>query len=185
MSLIYITGISGSGKSAVLKELKNRGYEAYGTDEDGISAFFDNATNEILDNPPNQSEQRTPEWRSQYTWKMRKELVEDLSKKANNKDIYIIGVAANEGEVWDYFDVVMALVIDEETLKKRLAQRTDNNFGKADHELQQILDWQRNTNDAYKKFGHITIDATQPIGDVADEVINKAQKAIQEARQTD
>ena len=34
MPLIYVTGISGSGKSAVLRELQSRGNRAYGVDED-------------------------------------------------------------------------------------------------------------------------------------------------------
>lgn len=175
MSLVYITGISGSGKSAVLKELQSRGFEAYGTDEDGVSAFFDNETNEILNDPPATSEQRTPEWRSHFTWKMRKDRVEELKNSAKDKDIYLLGVAANEGEVWDFFDVVMALVIDDETLKQRIAHRTDNDFGKSEHELKQIMDWQHNTNEAYAKFGHIIIDATQPISKVTDDILLKSR----------
>ncbi|HET9898538.1 MAG TPA: hypothetical protein VFQ44_26725 [Streptosporangiaceae bacterium] len=35
MSLYYVTGLSGTGKSAVLTELRARGYLARGVDEDG------------------------------------------------------------------------------------------------------------------------------------------------------
>jgi dephospho-CoA kinase len=37
MALIFITGISGAGKSTIAKELSRRGYEVYDTDEDGLS----------------------------------------------------------------------------------------------------------------------------------------------------
>ena len=33
MTLIYITGVAGVGKTTVLNELKRRGYEAYDADE--------------------------------------------------------------------------------------------------------------------------------------------------------
>ena len=41
MSLIYITGISGSGKSTVLRELAKQGYEAHGVDEEGYADWID------------------------------------------------------------------------------------------------------------------------------------------------
>jgi thymidylate kinase len=176
MSLIYITGISGSGKSEVLKELKARGYEAYGTDEDEISAFYDNDTNEILINPPAEAEERTPEWRSQYTWKMDRNRVEKLSKKANNKNIFLCGVAANENEIWDLFSKALALVIDEKTLKHRIDSRTNNNFGKVPHELESILEWQRSANDNYRKFDMAMIDATKPVQNVVDEILKKTEE---------
>jgi len=44
MSLIYITGPFGAGKSTVRNELIKRGYEACDTDEDGMSAWYDNQT---------------------------------------------------------------------------------------------------------------------------------------------
>jgi thymidylate kinase len=40
MSLIYVTGLSGAGKSAVLDELVARGCEARGVDEDGYEEGY-------------------------------------------------------------------------------------------------------------------------------------------------
>ena len=45
MSLTLITGTSTSGKSAVAKELVKRGYEAYDTEHNGISAWYNKKTN--------------------------------------------------------------------------------------------------------------------------------------------
>jgi dephospho-CoA kinase len=181
MSLIYVTGISGSGKSEVLKELKARGYEAYGTDEDGISAFNNNETGVVLENPPTEAEDRTPEWRAQYTWKMTRERVEKLAAQSEGKLVFLLGVAANENEVWDLFSGVVALVIDEETLKQRIAERTNNNFGKVPHELENILEWQSQAEENYKKFGVTMVDATKPIQGVVDEVIEQAEKLAKSA----
>jgi thymidylate kinase len=175
MALIYITGISGSGKSEILKELKARGYKAYGTDEDGVSAFYDNETNELLENPPTKANDRTPEWRARYTWKMSRQRVEELAREAQNKNVFLCGVAANENEVWDLFSKTLALVIDEETLRHRIATRTSNNFGQVPHELESILEWQESANDNYRKFGVTMIDATQSVDKVVDNVLAEAK----------
>jgi hypothetical protein len=174
MPLIYVTGISGSGKSAVLKELRSRGYEAYGTDEDGIAAFYDNHTGEKLANPPGTAAGRTPEWRSRYTYKMGRDEVGRLATHATDGPVFLCGVAANENEVWDLFSKVLALVIDDDTLELRIATRTNNNFGQVPHELESILKWQAGAEKTYRRHGVTMIDATRPIAEVVDDVVQVA-----------
>lgn len=48
MSLIYVTGIPGSGKTTVRNELRRRGYQAFGTDEDQLAFFYNNQTGKPL-----------------------------------------------------------------------------------------------------------------------------------------
>ena len=40
MPLYYVTGVSGTGKSSVLRELRTRGYHARGVDEDGYADWI-------------------------------------------------------------------------------------------------------------------------------------------------
>lgn len=95
MSFYYITGISGSGKSSVRSELKRRGYQAFGTDEDNPAFFYHNKTGERVGNHVT-IEERTPEWRAQHTWKLGKLSVQELAKAAINKPIFLCGVTAND-----------------------------------------------------------------------------------------
>jgi hypothetical protein len=44
MALFYVTGLSGTGKSAVLSELRVRGYHARGVDEDGYADWINKVT---------------------------------------------------------------------------------------------------------------------------------------------
>ena len=44
MALVLVTGLSGSGKSTVYRELVELGHEAYGFDEDGFGEWVDKAT---------------------------------------------------------------------------------------------------------------------------------------------
>lgn len=171
MSLIYITGISGSGKSEVRKELIKRGYEAHGTDEDGIAAFYDNSTGEVDNENASDPNHRTPEWRASHTWKVQRDEVEKLAEKAKDKPVFLCGVVANDNEVWDLFSKVFALVVDEDTLMHRITNRTENNFGQNPHELALIADWQKTAEDDYRKFGASIIDATQPLEQVVDQIV--------------
>ena len=47
MPLFYVTGLSGAGKSAVLTELRARGYRARGVDEDGYADWISKSTQAV------------------------------------------------------------------------------------------------------------------------------------------
>jgi thymidylate kinase len=174
MSLIFITGIAGSGKSTVLDELRSRGYEAYGTDEDGMAHWHDNTTGYMHPKSSIKTEHRTPDFIKNNRWKISRKIVGDLALKAQEKPIFLCGVASNDDEIWDLFSGVFALVVDEATLRQRLSNRTTNDYGKAQHELEQTLEQHANSEGIYKKFGYIAIDATQPLGVVVDSILAQA-----------
>lgn len=174
MPLIYITGISGSGKTTVRNELRRRGYTAYGTDEDDLAHFYNNKTGEPIKHHVT-AEDRTPEWRSQHTWKVERAAVERLRKEAQDKLAFLCGVVANDAsELWDLFDEVFALTINEETLRHRIITRTNNDHGKNPHEFANLLEWAKTAEDDYRKLGAILIDATRPIGKVVDEIVKRS-----------
>ncbi len=170
MSLFYVTGISGSGKSEVCKELAQRGYETHEVD-DGLAGFYNNETHEEVERPTDPS-QRTVEWREHHTWKIPRKVLEDLATKTEEKPIFICGTASNDNEFIDVFSKVVALVLDEKTLVHRIKTRKTGDFGKNPHELTTILEWQKTAAADYKKSGAILIDATQPVKQVADEVLD-------------
>ncbi len=171
MPLVYITGISGSGKSSVCAELKRRGYVAYDTDKDSIAFFYHNDTNEpVVERVA--SEDRTPEWRATHTWKAKREDVERLAEEAKGKLIFLCGVTNNDAdELWDLFDHVFALTLDEEGLRHRISSRTGNDFGKNPHEFADLLRWQQTASEDYKKLGATLIDATRPLNEVVDGIV--------------
>lgn len=170
MALAYITGISGAGKSTVRGELIKRGYEAYGTDEDGIAGFINNETGEMVDNPID-APPRSIEWRSNHTYKVSRQLIEKLALKAEGKLIFLCGTAANDNEAWDLFSKIIALTADEQTLKHRITTRTTNNFGKLPHEMESILEWHRTSEEDYRRLGAVLIDSTRPVGVVVEEIL--------------
>lgn len=120
MPLIYITGISGSGKTTLRNELRRRGYQAFGTDEDQLAFYYDNQTGKPLKQSV-PAAIRTPEWRLKHTWKVARADVEKLQEKAKDEPVFLCGVVANDvTELWDLFETVIALTIDEETMRHRI-----------------------------------------------------------------
>lgn len=173
MALYYITGISGSGKSLVRSELLKRGYQAFGTDEDALAYFYHNETGEAVKNDLS-SEERTPEWRKNHTWKLSRSTAENLSKNAQDKKVFLCGTTANDAdELWDLFTKVFALTIDEDVLRDRITNRSGNDFGKSAHEMAGLLEWQQSARADYEKLGAIIIDATRPVNDVVDDILEQ------------
>lgn len=170
MSLVFITGISGAGKSAVRVELLKRGFEAYDTDEDGFTSWYSNQTGGKVKSPD--FGKRTKKWYKNHSWKISRERVEELTNTSKNKLIFLCGAPGNDGEVWDLFDKVISLVINDETLKQRISTRVTNDYGKAPHELEDLLFWNRDYEERYRGYGARIIDATKPLKHVTDEILS-------------
>lgn len=172
MPLIYITGNSGAGKSSIRKELQRRGYEAHDTDNDGITAWINKVTNELVERPESESA-RTKEWYDQHEWKMSRQKVEEFAANAKDKLIFLCGSPSNADDMLDLYDKVVCLVVDKDTLKNRIASRTDHDFGKAPDELESILGWHDAFEGRYRDMGAVMIDATKPVEAVVDEILSK------------
>ena len=173
MSLVYVTGVSGAGKSSVCEELRRRGYEAHDTDRDGNAAWVNRETGEVTAIGAGANE-RPPRWLAQHEWRVVPARVEELVARATERLAFLCGATANEQEVWHLFSAVIYLAIDEATLRLRLGTRTSNDFGKSPHELAAILEWHKVGVDRYRSFGAVIVDATQPLRNVVDDVIDIA-----------
>jgi thymidylate kinase len=176
--LYYITGVPGSGKSSVLRELQTRGYEAHGVDEEGFADWHNKATGSIDVRPEDQTEEQQHQWFGDHDWTLNRDRIAALKLEVEpslKNVVFLCGVAGGEKEVWDLFDGVFALIIDAETLKKRISNRTDNHFGKSEDELNLILSGHATYETDYKGFGATIIDATQPINIVTDEILCELQ----------
>lgn len=82
--------------------------------------------------------------------------VETLHDKS--RLVFLSGSVDNELNVWGLFTVVVCLVVDEATLRRRLAARPDP-FGKAPNELANILEWNTTCEVNYRRFGASVVDA--------------------------
>jgi len=173
MSLIYITGPSGAGKSTIRKELQKRGYEAHDTDEDGISAWHNIETGEKVKRPD--PPERPADWYHHHAYRMSPQRVKSLAERAKDKLVFLCGIPANDLELAEYYDKVICLIIDEETMKHRVAIRETNTFGQSPDELKLMLYWHGKMLERYEKFGATMIDAMRPLDKVVNDVLKAAQ----------
>ncbi len=175
MPLVYITGNSGTGKSTVRKELQKRGYEAYDTDDEGITTWRHKTTGEQVERPEDENS-RTADWYDQHEWHMSRQKVEELAVRAKNTPIFLCGSPSNADDMRDLYSTVVCLVLDKATLQQRIAKRTDHDFGKAPDELANILGWHDSFQERYRNQGAVMVDAGRPIEEIVDSILSNIRE---------
>lgn len=171
MSLVYITGPSGSGKSTVAEGLRKRGFEAHDADTE-ICSWYTKQTSKKVEYPRN-AEDRAHDWQSKHSFLMSEALLDNLLRKSSGTTIFVCGIAPNDLQLAPkYFSKVLCLMIDEQTMTKRVTTRTNNTYGQAPDQLETIQKWYQPTVKKYLNFGAVTLDASQPIELVLDEIIS-------------
>ena len=146
-----VEGLSGAGKSSVYEELIRRGYKAISTDR----AWKGHAV-------PGGGLQGRP-------WDERRAVSELESPEP--EVLFVCGSASNRDRFLPYFTEIFNLRIDDDTMRRRLQERTNNDFGKEPEELELMLRLNRSDE---KPAGAIELDATQPLGQVVDELLRLA-----------
>lgn len=173
MSLFYVTGAPGTGKTTIQKELLKRGYEALDIDQRRFGGPVNLKTGERTRVPP--IEERSPDWFNHHEWRVSRSGVEELKAEAKDKDIYLCGVTTSEHLVWDLFDKIFYLNVDEQTLRDRILNREDNDFGKGAGELEIILDRYRSSQEQLATLGATVIDANGSVDEVVDSIIRQSR----------
>lgn len=168
MSLIYIKGTPGSGKTTIRKKLAELGHESHDADDRDMGGPYNKASNKLVKYPDNP----TKEWYDAHEYRMIPEAIQQLHDNARTKTIYLTGTASNEDTLWHLFDQVLFLDIDEETVKQRLKSRTNSDFGKAPHEVELIMQKYKADKQKQTRPGVISIDATQPIDEVVNSILS-------------
>ena len=138
MALVRVTGNSGSGKSTVSSLLQDRGHQAFDSDCDGYCHWFDRTTEEPVENPPDPV---PAGWLDSFGWHIDRAKVEALAVESRDTTAFICGNVENEADVLDFFDLVVCLLVDDDTLRRRIETRTNNAFGQHPEELAAITWW--------------------------------------------
>jgi hypothetical protein len=168
VALIWVTGNSGVGKSTVCQALKRRGYMAIDADWEGYSHWADRTSGQIVADPPYPP---PAGWLDRYGWRIAREKVEALAARAAETTVFFCGSVENDDEVKELFDVVICLVVDDETLTGRLTSRTTNAFGSHPEELAAALTANRSAGSVNRRPGAVIIDGTLPLESVVDAVL--------------
>ena len=168
--LIFVSGISTSGKSTTAKELPKQGYEAYDLEHNGISAWYNKETG-TRDAEFGQVPDRSKEWDDAHEWRVSIDWIRTIAKKAIDAHIFLCGGGANENEIIALCDRVIWLETDEKTIRERVNIPRDHTYGTVPHELTAAIENNVSKQKEFEQLGAIMIDARRPINTVLRDVI--------------
>jgi hypothetical protein len=111
---VLVTGMSGTGKSSVVRRLREVGHDAVDIDEDG---YLDESSEEPL-------------------WKE-----EPLRRVVQESEgpLFLAGTAANQGSFYPDLDHIVLLSAPATIVRERVRSRTNSPFGKRPGELDRIM----------------------------------------------
>jgi broad-specificity NMP kinase len=149
MRKILVTGMSGTGKSTALNELRRRGFEVIDTDEPGWTEWHDEDGG--------------------YVW--REERIAELLASDRTGTLYVSGTVSNQGRFYPQFDAVVLLTAPAVVLLSRIEGRTTNDYGKTQEERDLILGHVAEVEPLLRATCTHQIDATQPVEKVVTELV--------------
>jgi dephospho-CoA kinase len=144
---ILLTEMSGTGKSAVIRELVARGYKAVDTD-DGWCA---------------------PRPDGRQLWS--EEAIQALLSTEDAEVLFVAGCEENQVKFHAQFDHIILLRAPVETLVERLATRTNNSYGKVPEEFRRFLDDVETVEPLLRRVASHEVRTTVSLNDVVTTVL--------------
>lgn len=175
VALVWVTGNSGAGKSTVCEYLRSAGRTAFDADWESYNRWVDRGDGTVVTDPPYPA---PAGWLDRFAWKIDRAKIAALAATTRGDTAFLCGSAENEAEVRDLFDLVICLVIDDDTLLDRLRTRTTNAFGQHPEELAAALQWNGTEESRYRALGAEVIDGSQSVADVAAAILAAADKRL-------
>lgn len=157
-----VEGVSGTGKTSVCHELRRRGLQALNGDTD-LAYQGDPLTGEPVTGVPSHE---------QHLWRV--DQVRSIADDVTRRFTFFCGGSRNFAQFCDVFDRVFVLDIDADTLRQRLDERPEDEFGSKPAERDFILALHMAGLDVPAQA--TVIDATVPLWVVVDEILRQAER---------
>ncbi len=147
MVRILVTGMSGTGKSTVLRELRQRGHLTVDTDYDAWelpNGCWDEARMDVL--------------LAQYA------------------DVIVSGTVENQGHFYDRFEHVVLLSAPAEVMLDRVRRRINNPYGKTADQQDEILQYLRTVEPLLRRGATLELDGRRLVTELADVIEGLARQ---------
>jgi AAA domain len=149
---VLLTGMSGTGKSTVIRELAARGYKAVDADYDGWS-----------------------ETGPDGDWVWREDRIQSLLSSEAGDVLFLSGCATNQGKFYPQFDHIVLLSAPAAVVVDRLAIRTNNPYGKDPGELALVLHHLQTVEPLLRRSAGHEIDTSAPLDEVVATLLRLVQ----------
>jgi shikimate kinase len=155
MRKVLVTGMSGTGKSSALYELRRLGFRVVDTDEPGWTEWSDRDGG--------------------YVW--REDRITELLARDGGRALYVSGTVSNQGRFYEHFDAVVLLSAPAQVLLDRIESRTTNPYGKTPAQRELVLRDLAEVEPLLRKTCTHEIDGTQPLAVVVRELAKLGEEA--------
>ena len=156
MTVVLVTGMSGTGKSAALVELARRGHRVVDTD---YGAYAEEV-------PSSNARGYEQLWRE--------DRIEALLDVHDGGVLFISGCVSNQAGFYPRFDAVVLLSAPADVILERVTSRGTNPFGKRDAERNRILDDLARVEPLLRARATAEIDTRAPLDEVVDALVSLA-----------
>jgi len=153
---VLITGMSGTGKSSVQAELRERGFKTVDTDYGGWSEQVDVTAS---GDPPSRE------------WLWREDLMARLLATEDADVLFVSGATRNQTKFYPQFDHVVLLTAPVAVITERLTRRTNNPYGKDPAELAEVLGLKETVEPALRRAADLEIDTNIPLNEVVETIL--------------
>ena len=138
--------MSGTGKSTLVRELRDRGYVAYDADDDGFS-----------------------EPRGDGRWGWRADAVAAVLARETDGALFFAGCSEEQRDL--PFDRRVMLTVPRSVLIERLRTRTSNTYGRDGRELAQVLADVDDVEPLLRRSADLVLTTTVPPPELADRLL--------------
>jgi shikimate kinase len=143
---VPLTGMSATGKSSVVEELRKRGFRAIDMDDPGHS-YRDSAGNQV--------------WCE--------DLVEKALSNAGALPLFISGCAENQVKFYSQLTDAVLLSAPRDVILSRLLTRTNNPYGKTAAEREEVIRNMDEIEPLLRRGASYEIDTSAPLKEVVEQ----------------
>lgn len=152
MTVVFITGMSGTGTSTVTCRLAQLGYGSFDLDQPDWSMYDE-----------------------QGDWIWREGRVQRLLDENDQDPLFVSGCPTNQVNFYDRFDHIVLLSAPREVIVERIRSRTTNAYGKRPGEMEEILENLETVEPRLRRVATHEIDTRQSVEAVVAAVLSIAE----------
>jgi dephospho-CoA kinase len=168
---IFITGISGTGKTTIENTLNSNGIYSIGIDEWPNLCFWKNKT---TGEKVEYEAKLDKTFIDAHDWICDIKILKNLLEQ-NERIIVVLGSSSNQNDFLNLFDKILLLQCKPETFIKRIIERKDNDFGKDKSAQELILSWYEEFENNLLKKGAVPINTDKPLKKVVENIMKEIQ----------